>query len=490
MADPASLLSASPRWRGALLLLMLLAYALAFQGSRGLFTTDEGRYTAVAVNMLGSGDYITPHLSEDVAHFTKPPLTYWAIAASIALFGHNEWAVRLPNALAFVFTVLLTLSIARRLDPTRAHWAALVYASMALPYLGANWTNTDTLLTLFESLAALGFVAALLDQGSAWRRALLLWCALGLAFLTKGPPGLLGFAALLVAAISCPPLRARLSRLGLRWGWLLVLMIAAPWFVVLVLRQPALLDYFLRDEVAARIFTAQHGRSPGISGLFTVYLPTLVLGSLPWGLRLFVGLRRPKANLQALRQDPTLWLPLLWFLLPLLVFALAQSRMPLYLLPLWVPLALLVARTLPAAPAKLSRTGAVLLVIWLGALISFRALTAHVAFHTDDRALAQQLRAELGTPAELVFVEDSPRFGLGFYLGSNIERARINGATSRYEQDLAKLLAEAPMCRVYLVKPRSEDDLQTAAARLGRPMLALGGNTRLHWYRAEEDTCP
>ena len=37
--------------RPALLLVALFVYALAFQGSRGLWEPDEGRYTAVALEM-------------------------------------------------------------------------------------------------------------------------------------------------------------------------------------------------------------------------------------------------------------------------------------------------------------------------------------------------------------------------------------------------------------------------------------------------------
>jgi len=481
----------SIRVRVLMLAVVVLAYALAFQGTRGLFTTDEGRYSAVALNMLDSGDFLTPKLSDDVAHFSKPPLTYWAIAASVAVFGANEWAIRLPNALAFALTVWLCFAIGRRLDPARAGWAALIYASMALPYLGAHWLSTDTLLTLFETLAALGFIAALLDDGRPLRQALLLWVALGLAFLTKGPPALLGIAALTIAALSCPPLRPRIGRLGARWGWLLWLAIAAPWFVVLIVQQPDLLDYFLKDEVAARVLSDKHGRSPGVIGLLTVYLPTLLLGSLPWGVRAIGALRRPWPGLASLRNDPGLWLPLLWLLLPLLVFFLAQSRMPLYLLPLWVPLALLIARTLPAGPPTLTRAGWLLLGLWLALLIALRGFAAQAPMHTNDRELARIVRAQGADAAELVFVEDSPRFGLRLYLGANIERARINAATSRYEQSLADLLAEPPQCRTFIVKPRSEHHLQVAAARLGRPMHALGAGTdRFHWYRAQGDICP
>src|SRR3546814_11772660 len=66
--------------------------------------------------------------------------------------------------------------------------------------------------------------------------------------------------------------------------------------------------------------------------LISVYLPTLLLGSLPWGVRLLGALRWPWPGLSTLRNQPALWLPLLWFSIPLLVFSLAQSRMPLYLL--------------------------------------------------------------------------------------------------------------------------------------------------------------
>ncbi|PKM14668.1 MAG: hypothetical protein CVV12_12640 [Gammaproteobacteria bacterium HGW-Gammaproteobacteria-2] len=111
--------------------------------------------------------------------------------------------------------------------------------------------------------------------------------------------------------------------------------------------------------------------------------------------------------------------------------------------------------------------------------------------HTDDRQLAQVMREQGADAPELVFVEDSPRFGLRLYLGANIERARINQATTRYEQSLADLLAEPPQCRTFVVKRSSEHNLQAAATHLGRPMQSLGAGTgRFHWYRATGDTCP
>jgi 4-amino-4-deoxy-L-arabinose transferase len=75
-----------PIWLVALLCLM----AFAFQGTRGLWDPDEGRYSSGGIHMQQSGDWLIPTVDGETPHLTKPPLTYWALAASFALLGHNE----------------------------------------------------------------------------------------------------------------------------------------------------------------------------------------------------------------------------------------------------------------------------------------------------------------------------------------------------------------------------------------------------------------
>ena len=65
-----------------LVVLLLGIYCFAFQGERGLFEPDEGRYSAVALQMIKSNDWLTPRTHPQQEHLTKPPLTYWAIAPS------------------------------------------------------------------------------------------------------------------------------------------------------------------------------------------------------------------------------------------------------------------------------------------------------------------------------------------------------------------------------------------------------------------------
>ena len=87
-----------PRLRWLLLVLTLLTFFFLL-GSRSLNEPDEGRYAVIAQEMLETGDWLVPHFWY-VPHLDKPPLTYWSVALSLSVFGHNEWAVRLPSALA------------------------------------------------------------------------------------------------------------------------------------------------------------------------------------------------------------------------------------------------------------------------------------------------------------------------------------------------------------------------------------------------------
>ena len=115
-----------------LTLVLALAFVLPFQGTRHLWGPDEGRYSAVAVEMLDSGNWLLPHRHPDHPHLSKPPLTYWAMATSMAVLGKNTWALRLPSALAFVLTIGCAFTIGKRLQPERPWWPALVVASTAM----------------------------------------------------------------------------------------------------------------------------------------------------------------------------------------------------------------------------------------------------------------------------------------------------------------------------------------------------------------------
>lgn len=464
--------SARTRW---LIVIAVLVYAIAFQGTRALYSPDEGRYTNVALNMLDSGDWLRPMLHPEVEHWAKPPLTYWSVAASVAVFGRNELAARLPGALAFAATVLLMMRLGRRFVPAQPWLPALTYATFAFPPLAANLVTTDTLLTLWETLQAVAFVelwyaATPRDERRARR---LLWLAAGLAFMTKGPPGLLLLGASGVFAF----LTARGAGLRRLFAWdalLVFLVVGGTWYAVVAFREPGVMRYFLVEEVVNRVASDKMHRNAEWYGALKIYVPTVVLGMLPWlPLLVWTWWRERGALVRDLRDNPDTRLLACWLLLPLAVFMLARSRLPLYLLPLFVPLAVIAARAL--APLDLGRAGTrVAIVAWCVLIVLGRAVPAFVDVPVDDKALAAALLRELpAKPAEVAFVEGDPRYGLRFYLGSEVERLEFPGDAPRPQaQDIASEMREVEGCRAILVNdwnwPRLEEVLAHEGVRYTR----------------------
>lgn len=483
------------------LFLLALALALAFQGSRGLWDPDEGRYSNVALEMLRTGDPVTLYRHHDSYHFTKPPMTTWAMAASMKLLGRNEWAIRLPMALAFVLTTLLVFQLGKIFVPDRPWLPALIYLSAPFPYMAANTVNTDTLLAACETLAMFCYARARFGGGSArWVDAM--WAAFGLAFLTKGPPGLLPLLAIVVFQWLHRADRVRLLR---PLGLLAFALIGLSWYVAVVSLHPGLLQYFLGHEVVARVASDELDRHPQWYGAFQVYLPTLAFGLLPWlpmALWKIRGSRPRWAN-----AEPTLRFLWLWFAIPLVIFCLARSRLPLYVLPLVAPACLLMARAL----ATVSFAGAgrkALLALWLLLLVGVKGWAAYPPqsplANTGDpksvghrltevannvirglhyntiRNLADQLRPMIpGQAQEIIFVEDKTRYALHLYLDAEVAKVSFRPwpkaiSDADFDKTLAQSLRDNHGGRVYFFKRPVESFFLTEVANSGRQPLLLG----------------
>ncbi|HET9156155.1 MAG TPA: glycosyltransferase family 39 protein, partial [Myxococcaceae bacterium] len=99
---------------GPVALLVVASVLLAGLGSpAGGTHPDEGLYLQAAREMHDRGDWLTPTV-DGRPDFTKPPLLYWAMGASFALFGETLWAARLPVALAALVLAWVTGRLARR----------------------------------------------------------------------------------------------------------------------------------------------------------------------------------------------------------------------------------------------------------------------------------------------------------------------------------------------------------------------------------------
>ena len=450
------------RSRGFWIALLAAALALLWLGGRGIWDPDEGRYTNVAMHMLDSGDWLNPRRSTEVGHWTKPPLTYWAIAASIAVFGQNAFAARLPAALAYLLCVWLAWRCARRLAPGAEAPAAIVYATMLLTFGASQLITTDYLLSAFTGLAGWAFIEARLGGHAHPNRWIaLMWVAFALAFLTKGPPGLVSLLPIVAFDLLMPG--ARSHRLLDLSGIALFALLAAPWYIAVIHGNPGLLQYFIGDEVVNRVASDQFGRHGEWYGWAQIYAPTLLLGTLPWTPALWRWSRGLPASVRRWRAakvraaEGRLLLPALWLLLPLLVFCLARSRLPLYVLPLFLPIALLVAQQRQREGKGLPDWRAI--AAWAVLLLGLKVASVHWPTHKNADDWAREIRARFpGHIAEVAFVNDMARYGLHFELGANVEKLSILPEPHKprfnpdNDSDLAQELSEREADVVWITK--------------------------------------
>ena len=89
-------------------LLTLCALVLFLAANNFLAITDsaESNYALTAKEMVLSGNWVSPQI---YGHYwyDKPIFYYWELAASFAVFGFNEFAVRFPAAIMGTLYVLV-----------------------------------------------------------------------------------------------------------------------------------------------------------------------------------------------------------------------------------------------------------------------------------------------------------------------------------------------------------------------------------------------
>jgi len=314
---------------------------------------DEARFAQATKQMLETHEYVDIRFQDEV-RYKKPVGIYWLQAAAVKAgeaLGVPEarttiWLYRLPSLAGAMFGVLLTYWTALALVGRRAAVvAALMMASSFLLGVEARLAKTDAML-LFTCIAAMGALARIYlasrrenETKIGWSQPAILWTAIAGGILLKGPVILL-FVGLTVIVLS-------ISDRSTRWLWSLrpiagflwVILLVSPWFVAIVAKSGG--RFFveaLGHDMLGKVASGQeaHGAPPGF--YFLLFWVTF------WPGAVLAGLAAPAV--WKARHEPGTRFLLAWLIPSWLVFEAVMTKLPHYVLPLYPPIAILIAGVL------------------------------------------------------------------------------------------------------------------------------------------------
>lgn len=384
-----SLVRTFDRWRKktesahwmAILWLLLVGFLVFFWnlGKNGLLDETEPLFVEASRQMTVTGNWITPYFN-GVTRFDKPPLIYWTQALALQIFGVNEWAARLPSALAglfltgFCFFTLLRFgmtanprvvkgeskeAIGKQAEAwyeehslTPRLWLSAIGATMValhpLTFFFGRLGYSDMLLSACFGGALLAFFLAYAQPQDkvAQRWYWAFYILIALAVLTKGPVGVV-LPGLIITAFLVYVGKARevIGEMHLFRGAMLVLALTLPWYILVILANgKAYTNSFFGYHNLERFTSVvnQH------TGPWYFHFLIVLLGFAPWSIYLPVAIakirvfRRVRWQNQP-RSSHLGVFALFWFVGVLGFFTIAATKYFSYVLPLMPAASILVA---------------------------------------------------------------------------------------------------------------------------------------------------
>jgi 4-amino-4-deoxy-L-arabinose transferase-like glycosyltransferase len=303
----------------------------------GLFDLDEGFYGAVVAEMNRRGEWITPYFNGS-PWFEKPILLYWLAKPCVALFG-NMVGPRLPSVLSAIGCFLLVGGYVRRKVSEEAAALSVMALGSSLLFVAlGRLMMTDMPLTLAFSAAMFAFWESLVGD-ARWR--ILTAALLGVAVLAKGPVALILFA--LIAGWTF--YRERDLRPRFRGWWLVGTMalaaVIASWYVPAYLANGQLfVQKFLIEQNVGRFIGGDQAHTIRAWWAYFLYVPILFLGMMPWSAWIISAARGTSPN--HLEDESFRRFLLAWATIIFIFFSVSSAKLPHYILPVVVPVAILV----------------------------------------------------------------------------------------------------------------------------------------------------
>lgn len=321
-----------------LIISLLLGVAL---GAFPLEVPDAARYAEIPREMVVSGDYLTPHLNA-VKYLEKPPLFYWMQALNIKMFGTSVFAVTLANAAMALICCLLIYIAGSKLYGRRSGFlASLILAISPLFFAMTHVVTLDMTLTTFLTAALLFFILGNNEPPGKVRNNYMwaMYASVALAVMTKGLIGIVFPGIIIFIWLVVNKEWHSIKTYCIFSGILLFLLIAAPWHILVQLKNPEFFKFYFLEQHFLRYLTPYASREQP-----WWFFPVVFVGGFyPWIAFAVQAIRYHfPAHWRERFNSKTSMFLIIWAVTIFIFYSFSDSKLIPYILPVLPPLALLV----------------------------------------------------------------------------------------------------------------------------------------------------
>jgi len=323
-----------------IIFLVALCGAIYFPylGNTPFFDKGEPREALAVQDIVQRGEWLFP-LKRATAIPSKPPLFHWSAALLSELTGTlNETTVRFPSALYATLGVLLIYGLGRKLyGPAVGLLAGAILATTMVFSDQALSARVDMTLCFFLTLSLILFYS--LYRGFLVHRLwyFIFYLVVGIGTLAKGPLGILLPGLVIAGFLAIKRRWDLMMKFAFHPGVVLTVLLAGGWYGFAMTRGgEGFVDRQLFQENLKRFFGGS-----GHSHPVYYYLPYLFSLGLPWSL-FFPFLLWDLVKKSRTADDDHLFVKS-WFVIMFVFFSLSAGKRPVYLLPIYPPLSLLLA---------------------------------------------------------------------------------------------------------------------------------------------------
>ncbi len=313
-------------------------FFVPFLGGVHLFDWDEINFAEAAREMIVTGDYMTVKINF-LPFWEKPPVFIWMQVASMKLFGINEFAARLPNAIAGIVTLLTLFNIGRKLrDNLFGVIWVLAYGGSLLPFLYFKSGIIDPWFNLFIFLSVYFLMLySFPDNRKPLLNVTLSAAFAGLAILTKGPVGFLLVALTGGIYLLIIRFKIKVKFYEVVTYFLVLAIVGGFWFLI----QIANGNYDTVVEFIVYQIRLFQTKDAGHGGFLGYHFVVLLFGVFPTSVLALKSFRREKQD------DPLYSLMKTWmiilFWVVLILFTIVKTKIVHYSSLTYFPLSFLAA---------------------------------------------------------------------------------------------------------------------------------------------------